>query len=46
MVLAELGNQLTQAISKLQQSFNVNDTVIDEFLKDIGNALLKVFHLF
>lgn len=46
MVLAELGTQLTQAIAKLNKSYNVDDKVIDDFLKDISNALLKVFLLY
>jgi len=40
MVLAELGSKITRAISNLQRQTVIDDTVVDEMLKEIGNALI------
>ena len=40
MVLAELGNRLSSALAKLSTTDNVNEEVIAEMLKEIGNALI------
>lgn len=40
MVLAELGSKITRAISNLQRQTVIDDSVVDEMLKEIGNALV------
>lgn len=41
MVLAELGNRLTAALSKLNSTTIVDDDVVKGMLKDISRALLE-----
>jgi len=40
MVLAELGNKITKALSNMKNSTVIDDSVVDEMLKEIGNALI------
>eukprot|EP01119_Soliformovum_irregulare_P017388 TRINITY_DN5160_c0_g1_i1.p1 TRINITY_DN5160_c0_g1~~TRINITY_DN5160_c0_g1_i1.p1 ORF type:complete len:484 (+),score=148.17 TRINITY_DN5160_c0_g1_i1:53-1504(+) len=40
MVLAELGSKITRAISNMRNSHMIDETVLDEMLKEIGNALI------
>lgn len=40
MVLAELGEQISNALKKLNQASKIDDKLLDEILKEIGNALL------
>lgn len=40
MVLAELGNKITKAIANMRNSTVIDEAVIDEMLKEIGNALV------
>lgn len=40
MVLAELGNKITRALSNMRNSTIIDDAVVDEMLKEIGNALV------
>jgi len=40
MVLAELGSKITRAISNLQRVTVIDEAVLDEMLKEIGNALV------
>jgi signal recognition particle subunit SRP54 len=40
MVLAELGSQITRAIANMRNSTSINEAVLDEMLKEIGNALV------
>eukprot|EP01114_Cavostelium_apophysatum_P007379 TRINITY_DN1946_c0_g1_i1.p1 TRINITY_DN1946_c0_g1~~TRINITY_DN1946_c0_g1_i1.p1 ORF type:complete len:487 (-),score=166.68 TRINITY_DN1946_c0_g1_i1:78-1538(-) len=40
MVLAELGSKITHAISNLQKANVIDEAVLDEMLKEIGNALI------
>jgi len=40
MVLAELGGKITRAISNMRNSHMIDETVLDEMLKEIGNALV------
>lgn len=40
MVLAELGGKITRAISNMRNSHMIDETVLDEMLKEIGNALI------
>ena len=40
MVLAELGSQITNALLKMRNSTIIDQTVIDEMLKEICNALI------
>lgn len=42
MVLAELGASIANAFTKLGNASTVDDALLDELLKDIGNALIKV----
>lgn len=41
MVLADLGSQITSAMQKMFKSDVVDQKVIDELLKEIGNALIQ-----
>jgi signal recognition particle subunit SRP54 len=41
MVLAELGTKITDALRKVKNAQTIDQTVIDEMLKDICNALLQ-----
>ena len=40
MVLAELGEQISNALKKLQRAQNIDNKLIDEILKEICNALM------
>eukprot|EP01118_Nematostelium_gracile_P007734 TRINITY_DN2529_c0_g1_i1.p1 TRINITY_DN2529_c0_g1~~TRINITY_DN2529_c0_g1_i1.p1 ORF type:complete len:488 (-),score=159.24 TRINITY_DN2529_c0_g1_i1:79-1542(-) len=40
MVLAELGSKITKAISDMRNKEVIDDTVLDDLLKEIGNALV------
>ena len=42
MVLAELGKGLTNALAKLQTNAIIDDEMVNEVIKDICNALLRV----
>lgn len=41
MVLSELGSELTKALRRLNTTTVIDDDVIDECLKQVGNALLQ-----
>lgn len=41
MVLGELGNKISAALRKLQNSTSIDDAVIKECLKDVASALLS-----
>ena len=41
MVLAELGEQISNALKKLNKASVVDDKLLDEILKEICNALLN-----
>ena len=41
MVLAELGQQISEAIKKLQRAKVIDDNLIEEILKEICNALMS-----
>ena len=40
MVLAELGEQISNALKKLNKAAVIDDKLLDEILKEICNALL------
>ncbi len=40
MVLAELGGKITRAIANMRNSTVIDEAVVDEMLKEIGNALV------
>jgi signal recognition particle subunit SRP54 len=40
MVLAELGEQISAALKKLNQASKIDDKLLDEILKEICNALM------
>lgn len=40
MVLAELGSKITRAIAAMRNSTIIDEAVVDEMLKEIGNALV------
>lgn len=40
MVLAELGEQLSNALKKLSRASVIDDKLLDEILKEICNALM------
>eukprot|EP01117_Protostelium_nocturnum_P003759 TRINITY_DN15029_c0_g1_i1.p1 TRINITY_DN15029_c0_g1~~TRINITY_DN15029_c0_g1_i1.p1 ORF type:complete len:507 (+),score=140.90 TRINITY_DN15029_c0_g1_i1:58-1521(+) len=40
MVLADLGNKITAALGKLTRESLIDEKVVDEMLKEIGNALV------
>lgn len=40
MVLADLGNKITKAIANLRNTTIIDEEVVDEMLKEIGNALI------
>lgn len=41
MVLAELGEQISNALKKLNKASVVDDKLLDEILKEICNALMN-----
>lgn len=41
MVLAELGEQISNAIKKLNKASVIDDKLLDEILKEICNALMS-----
>jgi signal recognition particle subunit SRP54 len=41
MVLAELGGRIAHAIANMRNSDNISEEVVDEMLKEIGNALVS-----
>jgi len=40
MVLAELGGKITRAIANMRNNTIIDEAVLDEMLKEIGNALV------
>jgi signal recognition particle subunit SRP54 len=40
MVLAELGEQIKNALNKLNRASTIDDKLLDEILKEICNALM------
>lgn len=40
MVLAELGGKITRALANMRNSTVIDEAVVDEMLKEIGNALI------
>jgi signal recognition particle subunit SRP54 len=40
MVLADLGNKITKAIANMRNSTVIDEEVVEEMLKEIGNALI------
>lgn len=41
MVLAELGSKLSKALAAINRTTVLDDAVVDEMLKEIGNALMS-----
>ncbi len=40
MVLSELGTKLQDAIRRIRTSYNIDDAMIDDMLKQISNSLI------